>query len=58
MQRFFDQYGKIMSFLMICLLIDLTLGNDVLNNFLLLVLISMIMLNSGRFVALIGGKKK
>lgn len=55
MQEVFDKFGTIVAFLVICILIQTMLGNDILNQFLLLVLLSIILLNANDFIKMLGG---
>lgn len=51
----FDKFGTIVGFLILCIMIQVMLGSEVLNQFLLLVLMSIVLLNADSFVKMIGG---
>lgn len=55
MQLVYEKYGTIVAFMVMCILIQTMLGNDILNQFLLLVLISIILLNADAFINMVGG---
>ena len=55
MEIIYEKYGTIVAFMIMCLLIQTMLGNDILNQFLVLVLASMIVLNADSFIDMIGG---
>ena len=55
MKNIFDNFGVIVGFMILCLTINTALGNEVLNQFLLLVLLSMVLLNAETFIKLVGG---
>lgn len=55
MQLVFEKFGTIVGFLILCIIIQVMLGNEVLNQFLLLVLMSIVLLNADSFVKMLGG---
>lgn len=55
MQLVFEKYSTIVGFLILCIIIQTMLGNEILNQFLLLVLLSIVLLNADSFVKMIGG---
>ena len=55
MELVFQKYSTIVGFLVLCIVIQTMLGNEILNQFLLLVLLSMILLNADSFIKMIGG---
>lgn len=55
MEMVFEKFSTIVGFLILCIVIQTMLGNEILNQFLLLVLISMILLNADSFISMLGG---
>lgn len=55
MQMVFEKYGVIVGFLVMCIMVQTLLGNDVLNDMLLLILLSIVILNADSFVNMLGG---
>lgn len=53
MQDFFKSYTFLMGFMIMCIFIQMLLGAKVLGKFLWLVLLSMIIINSNKFIGLI-----
>ena len=55
MQIIYEKYSTIVGFMVMCVIIQTMLGNEILNQFLLLVLLSIILLNAEDFIKMIGG---
>ena len=55
MQIVYEKYGTIVGFMVMCVMIQTLLGNEILNQFLLLVLLSIVLLNAEDFTKMIGG---
>ena len=55
MQLVYEKFSTIVGFLILCIVIQLLLGNEVLNQFLLLILFSIVLLNADSFVKMVGG---
>ena len=55
MQIVYEKYGTIVGFMVMCVFIQTMLGTEILNQFLLLVLLSIILLNAEDFISMIGG---
>ena len=57
MQTVFDNFGVIVGFMILCIGINTIFNNEVLNEFLLLVLFSIVVLNADSFVKFINPKE-
>ena len=55
MQIIYEKYSSIVGFMVMCVIIQTMLGTEILNQFLLLVLLSMILLNAEEFITMLGG---
>lgn len=55
MEIVFEKFSTIVGFLILCIVIQTMLGSEILNQFLLLVLVSMILLNADSFINMVGG---
>ena len=57
MQLVFEKYSVIVGFLIMCIMVQTLMGNEVLNDMLLLILLSIVILNADSFVKMIGGNE-
>lgn len=55
MQMVFEKYSVIVGFLIFCIMVQTMLGNEVLNDMLLLILLSMVLINADSFINMLGG---
>lgn len=58
MKEFYQSSGFVISFLIMTLIINMGMGTDFTNMFLLLVLFSMIILNADQFISFMEGSFK
>lgn len=56
-QKIFSSYKTLIGFMILCVFVQMILGDQVLTAFLWLVLFSMIIINSGDFIAFLQGLK-
>jgi hypothetical protein len=55
MKDFTEKFGFIVAFLAATIVSQMTLGNKFTNNFLVLIIISAILINSDKFIKLLNG---